>query len=103
MNLGPLIGTRTWGGVIGIARRFLVDWTATSQPEYAHWYPDLGWNLENRGTDPDIVVEMAPQDYTQDRDPQLERAIVECLKLVETSPKDVPEPGERPLKVWPRG
>ena len=97
MGLGPLIGTRTWGGVIGISYYHpLVDGTRTTQPTSANWFKDVGWNLENYGTEPDIEVEIAPQDYVNGRDPQLERAIDECLKLIENYPVLRPEPGERP-------
>lgn len=97
MGLGPLIGTRTWGGVIGIRYRHpLVDGTRTTQPTSANWFQDVGWNLENYGTDPDIEVEIAPQDYVNGQDPQLTRAVEECLKLIESYPVLRPEPGERP-------
>ncbi len=97
LALGPLIGTRTWGGVIGIRYHHrLVDGTRTTQPASANWFKDVGWNLENYGTDPDIELDMSPQDYVNKRDTQLERAIEECLKLLETYPALRPEPGERP-------
>ena len=57
MKLGKLIGKRTWGGVIGIwPRNSLVDGTLTSQPEFSFWFKDVGWNVENYGTDVDIEV-----------------------------------------------
>ena len=100
MGLGPLIGTRTWGGVIGINyHHALVDGTRTTQPEFAFWFRDVGWNVENYGTDPDIEIDIEPQDYANQRDPQLERAVEECLKLVESYPALRPEPGERPVKA----
>ena len=99
MDLGPLIGKRTWGGVIGISpSHSLVDGTTTTQPEYAIWFKDVGWNLENYGTDPDIEVDIAPQDYVNDVDPQLERAIAEALRLIEERPFLEPNPGERPQR-----
>ncbi len=100
MGLGPLIGTRTWGGVVGITMHHtLVDGTRTTQPEFANWFQDVGWNVENYGTDPDIEVDIEPQDYVNQRDPQLERAVEECLKLVESYPALRPEIGERPSKA----
>jgi tricorn protease len=75
MKLGPLVGVRTWGGVVGInPSRFLVDGTVITQPEYAFWFSDVGWQVENYGPDPDIIVDILPQDYAQGRDPQLERS-----------------------------
>ncbi|HLZ07748.1 MAG TPA: PDZ domain-containing protein, partial [Chloroflexota bacterium] len=62
LKLGPLIGKRTWGGVIGISpRHALADGTVTTQPEYSFYFDDVGWRVENYGTDPDIQVENAPQ------------------------------------------
>jgi tricorn protease len=102
-GLGPLIGKRTWGGVIGIyPRHALVDGTITTQPEFAFWFEDVGWGLENYGTDPDIDVDIKPQDYREGRDPQMERAIREVLKLVRKVKPAVPEFEAPPSRVAPR-
>jgi len=99
MGLGPLIGKRTWGGVIGISPSHkLVDGTVTTQPEFAFWFKDVGWNVENYGTDPDIEVDIAPQDYVNELDPQLERAIAEALHLIDEYPALEPKPEERPRR-----
>jgi tricorn protease len=91
MSLGPLIGKRTWGGVVGIEfRDTLVDNGITTQPEYATWFHDVAYGLENYGTDPDIGVEVRPQDYVAGRDPQLERAIGEAVRLLAEHPPLVP-------------
>jgi tricorn protease len=75
-RLGPLVGKRTWGGVIGIEPyHHLVDGTLTTQPEFSFWFVDVGWRVENYGTDPDVDVDIAPQDYRDGRDPQLDRAL----------------------------
>jgi tricorn protease len=75
-GLGPLIGTRTWGGVVGInVIRKLVDGGLTTQPQASFWFVDVGFGVENYGTDPDIVVDKTPQDWGADADPQLDRAI----------------------------
>ncbi len=97
MGLGPLIGKRTWGGVIGIyPRHKLVDNTMTTQPEFSFWFKDVGWNVENYGTDPDIDVDIAPQDFANNLDPQLDRAIAEAVRLIEERPTLEPTPGQRP-------
>ena len=63
MRIGTLLGTRTWGGVIGInPRHKLVDGSETTQPEYSFWFTDVGFAVENYGTDPEIEVDNAPQD-----------------------------------------
>jgi tricorn protease len=97
MGLGPLVGKRTWGGVIGMhPRHVLADGGVTTQPEFSFWFKDVGWQVENYGTDPDIEVDIRPQDYVDDHDPQLERAIVEVLRLLEEHPPARPEFGDRP-------
>lgn len=102
MQLGPLLGTRTWGGVIGIwPRHALVDRTTTTQPEYAFWFEDVGWGVENYGTDPDIVVHNTPQDYVNGRDAQLERAIEEALQLLAANPPQMPAFDQRPSRALP--
>jgi tricorn protease len=75
-KLGPLVGKRTWGGVIGIdPYHYLVDGTLTTQPEFSFWFVDVGWGVENYGTDPDYDVDVAPHDYRDGRDPQLDLAL----------------------------
>jgi tricorn protease len=97
MGLGPLIGKRTWGGVIGYAREHrLVDGTLITEPEYSFWFRDVGWSVENYGTDPDIEVDITPQDYVRGTDPQLERAVEEAIKQLERVGYLEPKPGERP-------
>lgn len=87
MKLGPLLGKRTWGGVIGIWPRFaLVDGGMTTQPEFSFWFKDVGWGIENYGVDPDIEVEYKPQDYAAGIDPQLDRSIKEVEKIMKKSP-----------------
>ncbi len=96
MGLGPLLGKRTWGGTIGIwPRHPLVDGTVTTQPEFAFWFTDVGWGVENYGTDPDEVIEHRPQDWTLKKDPQLERAIVVALEQVHAHPTLDPKRIER--------
>ena len=97
MGLGTLIGTRTWGGVIGIwPRHALVDGTVTTQPEYSFWFKDVGWTVENYGTDPDIEVEISPDDFRERRDPQLDTAVAEGLRLLQEQPPLQFEPGDLP-------
>ncbi|GHO67550.1 tricorn protease [Ktedonobacter sp. SOSP1-52] len=101
LQLGPLIGTRTWGGVVGYTLNHqLVDGTTTTQPEFANWFADVGWDIENYGTEPDIEVDIAPQDYMNDTDPQLERAITEAVRLAHEAKTLEPTPGKRPYRGW---
>ncbi|HEY7781233.1 MAG TPA: PDZ domain-containing protein [Ktedonobacterales bacterium] len=102
LNLGPLIGKRTWGGVIGINPYMpLADGTFTTQPEFSFWFSDVGWGVENYGTDPTIEVEYTPQDYVRGVDPQLERAISEATRLVAEHPSAPPTPGPHPHRGRP--
>lgn len=103
MKIGPLIGKRTWGGVIGInPRQRLTDGTITTQPEFSSWFMDVGWGLENYGADPDIEIDIRPQDYAQGVDPQLERAIEEALRLLEANPPKLPDFTQRPSRAAPK-
>ncbi len=102
MELGLLIGKRTWGGVIGISpHQMFVDRGGTTQPEYSFWFVDVGWSVENYGTDPDIEVDYRPQDYPTEGDPQLDRAIEELLRQMEENPPEVPDFGDRPRLTLP--
>jgi tricorn protease len=102
MKLGPLLGKRTWGGVVGIwPRQALVDGTLTTQPEYSFWFEDVGWGIENYGTDPDIEVDNKPQDYARGVDVQLDRSIQEVLRLIEENPPKLPDFSNRPSKALP--
>jgi tricorn protease len=102
-GLGPLIGTRTWGGVIGIwPQQSLVDGTITTQPEFSSWFEDVGWEVENYGTDPDIEVVITPQDYAAGRDSQLERGISELVMLLDDQGPTMPDFGARPKTTPPR-
>ena len=102
MELGLLVGKRTWGGVIGISPHHpFVDGGGTTQPEYSFWFVDVGWRVENYGTDPDIEVDYRPQDYIAEGDPQLDRAIEELLRQMEENPPQLPDFGERPRLTLP--
>jgi tricorn protease len=93
LKLGPVVGMRTWGGVVGIDGRYkLVDGTSVTQPRYAFWLEGYEWGVENYGVDPDIEVQRSPADIAAGRDPQLERAIAIALDdLAARSPKTAPD------------
>src|SRR5699024_660761 len=93
MPIGPVIGTRTWGGVIGIDGRFdLVDGTVVTQPKYASWFEGKDWSIENYGVDPDIEVPLPPNAWEAGEDPQLARGVTEALALLEERPAAVAPP-----------
>ncbi|MGW7297235.1 S41 family peptidase [Streptomyces sp. NPDC054829] len=91
LGIGPVVGTRTWGGVIGIDSRYrLVDGTLITQPKYAIWLEGLGWGVENHGVDPDVEVVQRPQDHAAGRDAQLDEAVSRALQALEDSPAKTP-------------
>ena len=103
MKLGPVIGTRTWGGVIGISGyRRLIDGGGVSQPEFAGWFSDVGWKIENFGAQPDIVIDNLPHDWATGVDSQLERAIIEINQLLANNPPVIPTFDNRPNRALPR-
>ena len=102
MGIGTLVGTRTWGGVIGISpRHALVDGSQTTQPEYSFWFKDVGWGVENYGTDPQIEVDNAPQDGAAGRDRQLEVALATALEAIARDGVSRPAFGPRPNLAAP--
>ena len=89
LGLGPVVGTRTWGGVIGIEGvpgHELVDGTHMTVPRYAFSFEDYGWGVENYGVDPDVEVLISPDDWAAGRDPQLETAVRLALEALEKQP-----------------
>jgi tricorn protease len=89
-GLGPLVGKRTWGGVVGInPYHRLVDGTITTQPEFSFWFTDVGWRVENYGTDPDYDIDIAPQDERSGHDPQMRKALelIAALRAASTNGK----------------
>jgi tricorn protease len=86
-GLGPLIGTRTWGGLIGVSGAPpLVDGGAVTVPTFRMFDPKGVWFAEGHGVEPDIQVEEDPTELAKGNDPQLERAIQEVLQRIEKHP-----------------
>src|SRR5580700_4114277 len=93
LGLGPVVGTRTWGGVIGIEGvpgHELVDGTHMTVPRYAFSFTDFGWSVENYGVEPDVEVLISPDDWAAGRDPQLETAVRLALEALEKQPAVTP-------------
>lgn len=102
MEIGPLIGTLTWGGLVGTwdTPRF-IDNGRMVAPRGGFYDTDGNWAVEGEGIAPDIAVEQHPRDVIAGRDPQLERAVAEALKLMKTEGIELkPEP-EAPIR-WKR-
>jgi len=104
LGLGPVIGARTWGGVVGIDGHGhgLVDGTRITVPRYATWFNSSGWSVENYGVDPDTEVLITPDDWAIGRDPQLEAGVDRALAmLAENPPAPLPDPTTGPVKHRP--
>jgi len=75
-KLGPIVGKRTWGGLVGtLGFPTLMDGGSITAPNLAIWTPEGGWVVENEGVPPDVEVEQSPADVIAGRDPQLEKAV----------------------------
>jgi tricorn protease len=99
-GLGPLIGRRSWGGVVGISGRGpLVDGGNIFVPESGLASVKGEWVIEGYGVDPDIDVENDPKSVLEGRDPQLERAVAEVMKKLQAQPVKLPPRPAGPVKV----
>ncbi len=85
MGLGPLIGTRTWGGLIGIsANPNLIDGGALVVPFFRFFTPEREWRVENEGVAPDMEVELDPTAVNQGRDTQLDAALKSVMQRLQS-------------------
>jgi tricorn protease len=100
-GLGPLVGRRTWGGLVGILGfPVLLDGGNVTAPNLAFWTPEDGYAVENEGVPPDIEVEQLPAEIIAGRDPQLEKAIEVVLQELEKTPPPEITPPPFPVRVW---
>jgi len=91
-GLGPLVGKRTWGGVIGMSGNpGFIDGGSMTSPNAGCWFPESGYDVEGHGVDPDYDVENAPHEMAAGRDPQLETAIAVILKQLEKDSQAAPQ------------
>jgi len=98
-GLGPLIGTRTWGGLIGISRNIpLVDRGAVTMPDFGLYNLEGKWDVENVGVKPDIEVDNRPDLVVKGHDPQLEKAIEVILEKLKENPPKLPKKPAYPIK-----
>jgi len=101
LGIGKLMGTRTWGGLIGIfANPLLIDNGVMTVPHFRFVDVDNNWSVENEGVAPDIHVELDPLATNAGRDSQLEAAITEILEQLEDYSDDIPrEPPPLPTEL----
>jgi tricorn protease len=96
-KIGPLVGKRTWGGLIGVSQYpALMDGGTVTAPNFGFFSPEGQWDVENHGVAPDEEVEMDPKLVGEGHDPQLERAVSMALKLLEKNPPVAPKRPEFP-------
>jgi tricorn protease len=93
-NIGPLVGKRTWGGLVGIGNiPVLMDGGHVTSPSFGFFSPKGEWDVENHGVDPDYSVEQDPKLVSEGHDPQLEKAVALALQELARHPV---KPVERP-------
>ncbi|MGW7261987.1 S41 family peptidase [Streptomyces sp. NPDC054842] len=105
LKLGPVVGQRTWGGVVGMTGRHqLGDGTVITVPMNAAWFDAYGWSVENHGVSPDLEILRTPLDWAEGRHAQLDDAVQLALELLSTHPaaappdlSDVPDLARPPL------
>ena len=98
-KMGPLVGKRTWGGLVGtLGFPVLMDGGNVTAPNVAIWTED-GWVVENEGVPPDVEVEQTPADVLAGRDPQLEKAIQVALDELAKNPPKTPVRPAYPVRV----
>jgi tricorn protease len=98
-KLGPLVGQRTWGGLVGtLGFPVLMDGGTITAPNLAIWTAEDGWVVENEGVAPDVEVEQTPADVMAGRDPQLEKAIEVALQQLKAQPPVDPKRPAYPVK-----
>jgi len=86
-KLGPVVGKRTWGGLVGIGGYPpLIDGGSVTAPHFAFWSPEGKWEVENYGTPVDVEVDLDPKAWREGRDPQLERAVDLALAELKRNP-----------------
>ncbi|MEU2968694.1 S41 family peptidase [Streptomyces ardesiacus] len=91
LRLGPVVGQRTWGGVVGMTGRHrLGDGTVITVPMNAAWFDAYGWSVENYGVAPDVEALRTPLDWAEGRYPVLDEAVRLALELLETNPPATP-------------
>ncbi|WP_158942286.1 S41 family peptidase [Granulicella sp. S190] len=94
-KVGTLVGKRTWGGLVGIgAIPVLMDGGNVTSPSFGYFSPEGKWQIENHGTDPDVVIEQDPKAVREGHDPQLEKAV--SLAMQDLALHPIQEPAQPP-------
>jgi tricorn protease len=100
MKLGPLVGKRTWGGLVGIWDvPSLIDGGGITAPRGGFFDLEGRWSVENEGIPTDIEVEQTPRQVILGHDPQLERAVAEAMRLLQAAPVRLRSEPAPPVRV----
>ena len=104
LGIGPLIGTRTWGGLIGIGGYpTLIDGGGITAPRWGLFNPKTGeFDVENKGVSPDIEVDLDPALWRQGHDPQLEKGVSVALTSMKEHPMPPVKRPKYPVYNWPK-
>ncbi|ULQ50993.1 S41 family peptidase [Flavihumibacter fluvii] len=101
MKIGPLVGTKTWGGLVGIwDTPELMDGGGMTAPRGGFFNTEGKWDVENIGIAPDIEVEMTPKEVIEGHDPQLEKAVETALKLLKENPVKLQAEPAAPVRAF---
>jgi len=99
LKLGPVVGSDTWGGLIGFNNILpVLDGGIVTQSNVGFFNARGEWIVENQGAHPDIVVEIRPEDVLAGRDPQLDKAVEICHDLIQSKGAGLPEPPPFPKR-----
>jgi tricorn protease len=92
MKMGPVIGTRTWGGLVGVSMWIsLIDGGGMSAPDYRIYDPDGRWIVENEGVTPDIEVDLDPVEVSHGKDAQLLKGVEVLMQMIKEDPRPWPK------------
>ncbi len=98
-SLGPIIGKRTWGGLVGISGGIsLMDGGYVTMPSTGMWSLNGKYDVENYGVDPDIEIDNRPDLVVKGHDPQLEKAIENVIQKIKEEPKTLPKKPKYPIR-----
>ena len=91
-KMGPVIGTRTWGGLVGISMFIkLIDGGGLTAPDYRIYNGKGEWVVENKGVTPDIVIDIDSKKYAEGTDTQLMKGVEEVMKKISENPRVTPK------------
>jgi tricorn protease len=92
MGMGKIVGTRTWGGLVGVSQFIpLIDGGGLTAPDYRIYNPEGEWIIENEGVTPDIIIELDSKEMSEGKDAQLRKGIEILKDNMENQPRPWPE------------